>query len=139
MIKQFSISLLTVLSLFATSVAACACSHHQVKTETEVPSCHQVSHETEKENSPETSGIQTSHQAAFDASCVCFTPSAPEAFGKSETLKIQKQAALFASEIEIVYGFAPARAPSAARFEFSKISLSDSSYNLKSPRAPPRS
>lgn len=138
MIKQFSISILTVLSLFVSSVAACACTHHQFKTETDAPSCHQAAHESENKNSSGKNEVQTLDQIAFDTSCVCFVPSTAKAFGKSETIKIQKQAAFFASEIEIVYGFVLARAPSATRFEFSKTSLSDSSYNIKSPRAPPR-
>jgi len=33
-LKQFAVSLLALLSLFASSVSACACSHHQEKPET---------------------------------------------------------------------------------------------------------
>lgn len=138
-IKQFAVGFLAVLSLFVSTIAACGCSHHQVKSEADAPSCHQISHETKNRNSQEKDSSLPKQETAFDVSCVCFMPSAPKVFGKNETVKIQKQAALLTAEIEIVYGFVLARVPSATRFAFSEISLSDSSYNIKSPRAPPPS
>ena len=39
-LKQFAVSLLAILSLFASSVSACACSHHQEKPEVSPASCH---------------------------------------------------------------------------------------------------
>lgn len=135
MIKHYAASLLAVLSLFVSSVAACSCTHHQAKTETEVPSCHQTSHKSD--NSQQKDSVQTNQSKAFDVSCVCFVQSAPKAPGSAENVKIQKQSALFTAKIDVVYGFSLARAPSATRFDFAETALSDSAYNIKSPRAPP--
>lgn len=135
-IKHYVVGYLAVLSLFVSTVAACACSHH-IKTKVEEPSCHQSSHTAEHQNSQGKDEAQNAHNVALDVSCVCFTSSAPKAFGKTETIKIQKQVAVFATEVEVVYGFVLARAPSARQFGFSATYLDDS-YNLKSPRAPPR-
>lgn len=136
-IKQLAASLLAVLSLFVSNIAACGCAHHQAAAKTEIPACHQAFHQNENANSQSQDSAQTNESKVFDASCVCFVQSAPKAPGNAETVKIQKQAALFVTEIDIVYGFAPARAPSAVRFDFSETALSDSAYNIKSPRAPP--
>lgn len=137
LIKHYAASLLAVLSLLVSSVAACGCAHHQARTETQSPSCHQISHSKESDNLRQKESAQTNQSKALDVSCICFVQATPKAPGSVETVKIQKQAAIFTAKIDVVYGFALARPPSATRFSFSATALSDSAYNIKLPRAPP--
>lgn len=133
-LKQFAASLLVVLSLFAVSFAACNYSHHQEKAETAASSCHEHSAENqsgEMKMSPETS-------ATFSANdvCVC-AQSAPRAFAKSEIVKIEKQAAAISPNVTVSVEPA-ARIFAVKAPDFVKpFYLSDSFYNIKSPRAPP--
>jgi len=128
--KQIAVGLLIVLSLFVSSVSACVCSHHAPKVETEVSSCHGHS-ETNKKNA---SGENVSDLNSNDE-CFCIQP-APRVFSKSETIKFEKQTAVLPfSEIEFK---AVSQIVSDANIYFEKpFYLSDSFYNLKSPRAPP--
>lgn len=69
--------------------------------------------------------------------CSCLQP-APKTFSKSELVKIEKQAAKNAPIIEVEFEIIAPIAKT-AKADFSKpFYLSDSFYNLKSPRAPPR-
>jgi hypothetical protein len=129
--KQIAGGVLIVLSLLASSVAACVCAHHAEKVEAAAASCH--GHE---ETPPQKTGAPE-NIARLDANdeCGCVQP-APRVFSKSETVKLEKQtAALPSSPVEIV----PAAPPATAKnVYFEKpFYLSDSFYNLKSPRAPP--
>ncbi len=132
-IKQFSVSILIVLSLFVSSISACCCSHHTEKAETETPSCHGKMHEAEQSNQ----AVQANDADSFKIPCECSLESAPKGFAKSENLKIEKQTAKSVDSInfeikEVLQEI------SASKIEFSKpFYLSDSFYNLKSPRAPP--
>ncbi len=128
---KFGGSFLIVLSLFVSSVAACVCSHHISKTETEVPSCHTHSEAKHKVDSSENVA-----KLDMDDDCDCLQP-APKAFSKSETIKIEKQTAnLPQTRIEIK---AVSSIASIETIFFEKsFYLSDSFYNIKSPRAPPR-
>ena len=137
-LKQIGLSLCVVLSLLISSVAACACSHHQefeiVKT-----SCHEHSEMTMTMDVPpqteQAEAIQNTFTENLNCSCV---QSAPKVFSKSELAKIEKQAAKNAPVIEIEFQTIQSIAKS-AKADFSKpFYLSDSFYNLKSPRAPPR-
>lgn len=87
-LKQFGTSLLIVLALFVSSAAAiCACSHHETKAEKHVPSCHQVTPESEQ--TADTNETQSSPQ--FGVACNCFVQTAqPFTVGKSENVKTQK-------------------------------------------------
>lgn len=133
-IKQFALGFCVVLSLFASSFAACACAHHQEKVETNNASCHQDSmneHSGEMPMSPIDS-------AAFEPTdnCVC-VQTAPRQFAKSEIVKIEKQAATIAPPVSI--STQPIAIISTVEVvHFTKpFYLSDSFYNIKSPRAPP--
>ncbi len=122
-LKQFSLAILVVLSLFASNIAACCCSHHQEKTETKIPSCHQ-------KNGSEISD-------SFKRPCVCSIEFAPKIFAKSDTVKIKKQAAKIASIVSIKFD-AVSKIVADENFNFPKpFYLSDSFYRHKSPRAPP--
>ena len=132
--KQAILSLLIVLSLFASSVAACSCSHHQEKAEADTPSCHQHSMENHSDAMP----MSAENFSAFDAddNCVCMQ-SAPRVFAKSEVVKIKKQTAAILPNIVVSIKLTEPIVV-VENFDFAKpFYLSDSFYNLKSPRAPP--
>lgn len=132
-IKQFSVSILIVLSLFVSSISACCCSHHEKKAEIETPSCHGKTHEAEKQND----AVETNDADFFNVPCECSSEFAPKVFAKSENVKIEKQTAKLADSINIE-SKEVLQEKSVAKIEFSKpFYLSDSFYNLKSPRAPP--
>ncbi len=131
--KQFGASFLIVLSLFVSSVAACICSHHTENVEVAAPSCHEHSETMPNHEMASDENIQ---QIDSDEDCCCVQP-APRVFSKSETIKIEKQAAVLPlMRIEIK---AVSTIVSAENTYFEKpFYLSDSFYNIKSPRAPPR-
>ena len=133
-LKQFALALCVVLSLFASSVAACGCSHHQEISETGASSCHQDSAQNHSGEMPMSATDSATFERTDDCLCV---QAAPRVFAKSEVVKIEKQAAAIApvvsmaakptaivSAVEIVHFIKP-------------FYLSDSFDNLKSPRAPP--
>ena len=93
-LKQLALSLSIVLSLFVSSMAACACSHHQSKAETHTPSCHQSS----QENQQTVAGDETKPSVQIGIACNCFIKTAaPFAASKFENFKTQKtQAVLIA-------------------------------------------
>jgi hypothetical protein len=129
---QISISFLIVFSFFVSSTAACICSHHIENVEVEVPPCHE--HSETKHH--ETSFNENIQQIDTDEDCCCVQP-APRVFSKSETIKIEKQATvlpLVRIEIKVA---ATVGAVENTYFE-KPFYLSDSFYNIKSPRAPPR-
>jgi cytoskeletal protein RodZ len=140
-LKQFVLILCCVLSLLASSVSACICSHHQQQTETEAPSCH--SHTAENVAAEQTndadSPAKTIIASASDADACCCVQPAPKVAAQSETVKPEKQAAALTTT---------AAAPRADVFIVRIIPvenrlpkplyLTDSFYNLSPGRAPPR-
>lgn len=129
---KFAAILLAVLSLLTSSVAACACSHHQSEVETAAPSCHEHSAQSsEMPMSPE-------YAATFDAAdeCVCIK-SAPRVFAKSEIVKIEKQAAAISPNVFVSVKLNAPIVKAETAYFIKPSYLSDSFYNLKSPRAPP--
>lgn len=130
--KQLAASFLIILSLFVSSVAACICSHHVEISETESSSCHEQSEKKQDRDADSPENLQQ-----FDSSseCCCLQP-APRAISKSETIKLEKQALVLpASKVEIKT-VSHVSVIENAYFE-KPFYLSDSFYNLKSPRAPP--
>ncbi len=133
-IQQFVGSLIAVLSLFASSISACACSHHQPKTENNPPSCHEHSAETKAEQSQETS-TEKFQPVVSESGCICLQL-APKAVAKAENIKVEKNLTSVSLETPIEINFVASNA--AAKFDFSKPPyLSDSFYNLSPGRAPP--
>jgi hypothetical protein len=129
--KQIAGGFLIILSFFVSSVAACVCSHHAEKVESESPSCHEHSE-------PKPSAGESENPERLDANdeCLC-VQSAPRAFSKSETLKIEKQAAISPSPAALeIKALSIVSALEKVYFE-KPFDLSDSCCNLKSPRAPP--
>jgi len=128
--KRLAVGFLIVLSLFVSSVAACVCSHHAEKVETEVSSCHGHS-----ETAQETNSAEKVSKLDSNDECFCIQP-APRVFSKSETIKFEKQMAVLPlSQVEIKT-VSQIVSDSGGFFE-KPFYLSDSFYNLKSPRAPP--
>lgn len=128
--KKIAVGCLIILSLFVSSVAACICSHHTKKAAPEISSCHEHS-----ETKAETDSSEKVQKLGSNDECFCVQP-APKAFSKSETVKIEKQAMVLS--VLPTENKAVAIDVSGADFYFEKpFYLSDSFYNIKSPRAPP--
>ena len=132
-LKQFGSSFLIVLSLLVSSVAAsCICAHHAEPVEVETSSCHE-----QATAEPATNAIENASRLDSNEDCGCIQP-APRIISKSETIKLEKQAAVLPfAKIEIKPA-APLAARETVRHFEKPFYLSDSFYNLKSPRAPPR-
>jgi len=128
--KQIAVGFLIVLSLFVSSVSACVCSHHTEKAETEVSSCHEHS-----ETAPAANSLENGFQLDSNDECFCAQP-APRVFSKSETIKFEKQAVVLSLSPVEIKAVLQIVADSGVYFE-KPFYLSDSFYNLKSPRAPP--
>jgi len=128
--KQITVGFLIVLSLLVSSIAACVCSHHAEKVETKVSSCHDHAEAKQETASPE-------KVSQFDSNdeCNCIQP-APRIFAKSETIKFEKQAAVLPLSPVEIKAVSQIVSDSGVYFE-KPFYLSDSFYNLKSPRAPP--
>lgn len=99
-LRKFILSFGLILSLAASSLAACACSHHApVKTENHAPSCHQTApknHQTETVESDSKNKFPV-----VEESCNCFVKiSQPFIVGKSENVKAKKTAAILPVEIK---------------------------------------
>ena len=134
--KRFAISLLVLLSIFASSVSACACSHHREKPETDSASCHEHSAEAKAgEDNGDGNLPETINSIASEAGCICLQL-APKAVVKSENIKVEKHFAALAAvkPVEIVF----TETIVSVKIDFSKPQyLSDSFYNLSPGRAPP--
>jgi len=84
-IKSISIAAMAVLSLFASSVSACTCTHHVEQAKAESPSCHSHTH---RESSTPTNASPTS----VDSLCECLLAKpAPAIIAKSEKKKLPLQ------------------------------------------------
>lgn len=154
-LKQFTASILVVLSLLVSSVSACTCVHdsgqiepgssgahshtkpqqqhpHEVKTDS-----HQLHRETASGHQPDEQSKTGASVVFSENECRC-ADSAPEAFTKSETFKTEKQIAGFFSETQLEVSLTP-QIISLRTGDFIKpFYLSDSFYNLAPGRAPPR-
>jgi hypothetical protein len=136
--KQFAFSLLAVLSLLVSSASACCCAHQQEKTETEVSSCHQQTNETKAENHHGETSSEVNQTDVLKTVCDCFRQSAPKVYAKSENVKIEKQTAAHAPFVSFQIN-SITQIVSVESTDYTKpFYLSDSFYNIKSPRAPPR-
>ncbi|HEY8562329.1 MAG TPA: hypothetical protein VIL74_18275 [Pyrinomonadaceae bacterium] len=134
--KQIAAGLFAVLSLFVSSVSACVCLHHAKKVETAAASCHEhAAPKLETGSAEERAGLDSRDKLDSRGECGC-APPAPRAVSKSGAIKIEKQAAvlpIFEPEFESI----PAILPAEKHYFEKPFHLSDSFYNLKSPRAPP--
>ena len=137
-LKEIGLSFSVILSLLISSITACACLHHQEANLAPQPSCHEHSEMPMTMEMPAESNQADAGQPVFSSNpnCSCVKP-APKAFSKSDFLKIEKQTA----EITPIISFQAVLlqvvvAGNAANFA-QPFQLSDSSYNIKSPRAPP--
>lgn len=138
-LKQFALSFTVVLSLFASSFAAvCTCSSHEqdaaesshCQQEVKEVSAHRHSHE----NSVET--VSASFSETDDCCCV---QSAPRAFAKTESVKIEKQTAAVSHVAPVEFKSISQRASIKTVAFAAPFYLSDSFHNLTPGRAPPRS
>lgn len=136
-LQKFILSFGVILSLAASSLAACACSHHAaVKAENHAPSCHQTSHKT---GQTQTENSETKNNfPEIGESCNCFVKiSQPFIIGKSENVKAKKNPAIPPVEIKAeTRETLPENAAAEIHFEYH---FYNSNYlkTLTPPRAPP--
>jgi hypothetical protein len=134
-IKQFILILCCVLSLFASSVSACTCSHHHEKPKIEAETCHGHSEDTKVKPNQDTNSSETIQTTIYEGECFCIQP-APKLIAKSEKVKIEKQQTAVLPNLSVQLTFAVQKNP--VKSDFSKpFYLTDSFYNLKPGRAPP--
>lgn len=134
-IKQYVVSFLALLSLFAYSISACERSYQQEKKQTVSASCHEHSPTAKAAQNRDDDSSKKVETIASETGGICLQP-APKLVAKSETIKFEKHLAviLIVKPIEIAY----ARHTVSAKNVFSKpFCLSDSFYNLSHGRAPP--
>ncbi len=135
-IKRIAFCLSIFLSLFASSIAACTCGHHQVKAENHAPSCHQTT--TETENQQTLNSAQARLSEKIDVNCDCFVKTfQPFVVGKSKNIKAQKNLAVLPLLIK-PERFDVTSEVSSAKFHF-EYYFYNSNYlkKLTPPRAPP--
>lgn len=136
-LRKFILSFGVILSLAASSLAACVCSHHTpIKAEDHVPSCHQTApknHQTET--------IENDSKNRFpviEESCNCFVKiSQPFIIGKSENVKVQKTLAILPAQIKVeIFELTSKKETPKVHFEYH---FYNSNYlkKLTPPRAPP--
>jgi hypothetical protein len=91
-LRQFFIGILAVLSLSASPVAACACSHHAAEPEPQ-KSCHSPAPTKHENHGP------SATTPSFGESCLCAQP-AIKLSVKAEGFKFKKQASVFSNGLE---------------------------------------
>ena len=137
-LQQFAISFLIVLSLFVSSVSACACAHHQEeKAETKISSCHQPeTRETKTENHHQSDSTETVQTVISEGDCNCVQP-APKVVSKNENFKFEKQTVALLPKLPVEIKVVP-HIVSADVIDFEPpFYLSDSFYNISPSRGPP--
>ena len=85
-IRQGLVSVLAILSMCASSVAACACSHHGQAQEDETKSCHAPASPSALHHSEQTS---VESGTSFRETCFCVRPSVDTSV-KAEAFKFKK-------------------------------------------------
>src|SRR5258708_37479100 len=134
--QRIFIAAFTVISLLASSVSACTCSHHQGQAKVEASSCHSHSH---NESTFEIQNNATSQSVQFPCECILAKP-ALAIIAKSDMRKSALQPDAILSETQV---------PSFEReiviaAVSSKAEFDKSAYPSKRPsglvpsRAPPR-
>ncbi len=139
-LKQYSLVLACVISLFASSFAACVCLHHQEHAKTEASACHDHSEEgetTSQQINQADTGNESVTRMFSENECRCFQPVTLKTGAKSETVKLNLQLAeLPEKAIQATIVSAPQEI--SVKNTFAKpLYLSDSFYNLAPGRAPP--
>ena len=136
-LQKFILSFGVILSLAASSLASCACSHHAaVKAENHAPSCHQTA---PKNLQAET--VESDSKNKFpliEESCNCFVKiSQPFIVGKTENVKANKTLAVLPDQIKVeTFELTSKNEPSKIHFQYH---FYNSNYlkKLTPPRAPP--
>ncbi len=143
-LRQLSLAFCLLVSLFVSSVSACACSHHPENVETvkaESSSCHQHSEkETERdvvkaEQQQDIISDENAQSIVPIDECCCIQ-AFPRIVAKSETIKIEKQALSILPFSTIEPHFVLQIVTVESDF-ITPFYLTDSFYNLTPGRAPP--
>lgn len=135
-IRSILFSVLAVLSLFVSTVSACACAHHRADVKPAEDSCHVQSHSS-REGSVQTAESET----GIDEVCTCFVnqPS-PYVLAKSDKKKSADQTPVFDIPVDrvLVETDLSISQTSATHFGFNS-NLYFSLLSISTPsRAPPR-
>lgn len=136
-LKQIAFSLGIVLSLFASSISACVCLHHYEEVSAVKVSCHEHSTMPMMENRDADSAEKFQNVISENECCRC-VQFAPKVFSKSDILKVEKQTAKIFSLAPVEIGLVAQPFAANPPDYVKPFYLSDSVYNIKSPRAPPR-
>lgn len=129
---QIAGGILILISLFVSSVSACACPHHQKPVPDEKPSCHGHSAEPEqKEQAPEVVG----GGKISPSQCCCVQP-APKAITKAEKIKSENDVAT--TPLPVVEAALHSKTAGESPILERPTFLKDSVCNLTPGRAPPR-
>ncbi|MBA2621001.1 MAG: hypothetical protein H0U87_07360 [Acidobacteria bacterium] len=138
-LKQFACGFFVVLSLLASTVsAACICSTHAIKTNEDAHCRRHEEQYTARPHSHQSAAENTSVSFSETDECCC-VQSAPRAFAKSESLKIEKQSAASLSFSLIKFACGVSQNVSVKTVDFTTpFYLSDSFHNLTPGRVPPR-
>src|SRR5688500_9630439 len=92
-IRQISIGILAVLSLFVSSVSACACSHHEQSSQPEQKSCHGADAAPDKHLVSPVVEPAIDSGPSFEETCFCIQP-AIKLSVKGEGFKFKKHPSL---------------------------------------------
>jgi hypothetical protein len=135
-IQRILIAALAMMGLFASSVSACTCSHHQEPVKTETPSCHSHSHS-------ETAAVgPNAASKGIDSPCKCvLAKPAPAIVSKSDKKRSQLQKEVADADIQTISferESLVANASTAAILFSSEAYLSKRISGLLPARAPPR-
>ena len=129
---QIAGGILFLLSLFVSSVSACACSHHESPEPAEQADCHSHSSAAEPKEKPSEDLIKP----AISPGACCCIQSAPEAITKSE--KIKSETNIAATSLPAVESVFHSRSIGESAILERPSFLTDSFHNLTPGRAPPR-
>jgi hypothetical protein len=95
--QRIFIAAITLISLLASSVSACTCSHHQERAKVEASSCHSHSH---NESTLEIQNNATSQSVQSPCECILVKP-APAIIAKSDKRKSALQPDAVLSETRV--------------------------------------
>ena len=144
-VKQTALSILIVLSLFVSSVSACACAHqsqprelsHCQSAQTEQHHASEHSHNAPEISHHEDDLPELEISVSLSEDACCCVSSAPSVSAKIENIKIEKQKSVAVTVAQIELSAASLIAAVKTVDFAAPFYLSDSFHNLTPGRAPP--
>ena len=136
-LQLFSVCMLAALSLVASPVSACMCSHHESAAEVTAPH-HEHSRTADHANPDDSAGLDRSTCAESSDGCVCAEVT-PKTLAKAKIVKIQKESAVMPIIPSLSPPLATASVQIAMPFPFTVLRLYGNSPPSIPARGPPRS